>query len=59
LNRQDGNFDDFMVEELTPESEQTIESFVIKGTPVLHLISDRQLTQDLPPFFSISQQTRL
>ena len=45
LMRQDGTSADFVVEELIEGSEHTIDSFVVDGTAIVHLLSDKRPMQ--------------
>lgn len=49
LPKQDRTNSDFVVEELIPGSEHTVETLVKDGTPLFHLISDKLPMS--PPFF--------
>ena len=49
LPKQDGTSADFVVEELIPGSEHTIETLVKDGRPLFHLLSDKLAMT--PPFF--------
>jgi len=49
LPKQDCTGDDFVVEELIPGSEHTVETLVSDGVPLFHVISDK--LPMTPPFF--------
>lgn len=49
LPKQDCTGDDFVVEELIPGTEHTVETLVKDGTPLFHLLSDK--LPMTPPYF--------